>query len=299
MATTPDMLDYVLGLEATAEPWADHAHLSSMFRKTIEEMPEADPRRQYVSWEIQVHDYHLSHDQAEKGLLPMMVLGGQAYPAAIEEVPQEAVDYFKERLAISRRSSTRARLADFLWLRTKQFAFAEQAIAEYLQAVPEILPSTRGRSMACDYLGRVTHLVLSLRRDPAPLLAAIRSLAEQLLEDEDGHLVGLLMATRDAVDRDPSLSSWVIEQITALAAKQGMLPAPKDSWRGASSKRSSRSPPCDETPSAPVRSGCGSPRASKMKRPSGPRRAASSKARCFRTRSASTRRLAKVMPSTD
>src|SRR2546426_1099844 len=66
MALSPDVLDYVLGLEATAEPWADYAHLSSILRKAMDALLEADPRRQYVAWEIQVHDYHLSSDQADK-----------------------------------------------------------------------------------------------------------------------------------------------------------------------------------------------------------------------------------------
>lgn len=222
MTTSPEMLDYVLGLEATAEPWADYAHMSSIFRKAADKLPETDPRRQYVVWEIQVHDYHLSHDEADKGLLPMLVTGGQAYPAPVDQVPEEAVEYFKERLAVSQQSSTRARLADFLWLRTKQIAFAEQTIGEYLRAVPAILPSTRGRSMACEYLGRAAYLVLSLRRDPKPLLLAIRSLAEQMIADEDGHLTGLLMATKDVIDLDASLGSWLVEQATALPAKKAM-----------------------------------------------------------------------------
>lgn len=222
MTISQEDLDYVLGLEARAESWADHSHMSSVFRDAANQLAEEDPRRQYLIWEIWVHDYHLSHDQAEKGL--MLVMGGQAYPVAVETFPEDAVEYFRRRLATSRRSATRARLADFLWLRTKQIAFADQAIAEYLTAVPDILPSTRGRSMACDYLGRAAHLVLSLQRDATPLLAAIRSLAGQFLADEDGHLSGLLMATRDAIDLDPSLGSWLVEQTTALASKRAAPP---------------------------------------------------------------------------
>src|SRR2546427_6258701 len=40
MALSPDFLNYVLGLEATAEPWADYAHLSSILRKAMDALPE-------------------------------------------------------------------------------------------------------------------------------------------------------------------------------------------------------------------------------------------------------------------
>lgn len=218
MASAPvssEILDSILATEATAEPWSDCTHFSSLFKGARDQLADTDPKKDILSWEIALHDYHLG--EAEKGLQPMFVLQGRVYPAPVEAFPEDGVAYFQQRLAHARHPSVRSRLADFLWLRTKQFGMAEIAVAEYLKAVPQIVDSDRGRSMACEHLGRAAYLVLSLRRPTDALLCTIRSLAERFIADQDGHLAHLLSATKDAIDHDPDLGEWLVEQVSALA----------------------------------------------------------------------------------
>lgn len=223
MAPAPvsaESLEFILATEATAKPWSDYGHFSSLFKHVHDELADTDPRKEAVGWEIALHDYHLG--EAEKGLQPMFVLEGRVYPPPVEAFPEEGVAYFQQRLAHARHPSVRSRLADFLWLRTKQIGMAEVAVAEYLKAAPQLIDSDRGRSMACEHLARAAYLVLSLRRPTDTLLCAIRALAERFVADQDGHLAHLLSVTKDAIDLDTDLAAWLIDQASALAdAKRG------------------------------------------------------------------------------
>ncbi len=223
MAAAPvsaEILEFILATEATAEPWSDYAHFSSLFKRVGDTLADTDPKKKVLGWEVMLHDYHLG--DGAKGLQPMLVLQAGVYPPPVEAFPEEGVAYFQQRLAQARHPSVRSRLADFLWLRTKQIGMAEIAVAEYLKAVPQIVDSDRGRSMACDHLARAAYLVLSLRRSTDALLGAIRSLAERFVADQDGHLGHLLSATKDAIDLDPDLGEWLVEQASTLArAKRG------------------------------------------------------------------------------
>lgn len=221
-----EILDSILATEATAEPWADYAHFSSLFKRVRDELADTDPKKEALGWEVALHDYHLG--EADKGLQPMFVMGGRIYPPPVEAFPEEGVAYFQQRLVHARHPSVRSRLADFLWLRTKQIGMAETAVAEYLKAVPQLVDSDRGRSMACDHLARAAYLVLSLRRPTETLLCTIRSLAERFVAAQDGHLAHLLSATKDAIDLDADLAEWLIGQVSALAGTriEGQAPSP-------------------------------------------------------------------------
>jgi len=222
MVLDTGVLEYALDIEAKAEPCADHANVADLFSRAADALPEGDPRREPTLWELHLHKYSL---EPEKGLTPLFETEGQVYPQPVETFPEEAVGYFEQRLAQATHPSVRARLADFLWLRHKKFTFAEMAIAEYVRAAQAVLSSSRGRKLACEYLSRAASLALSLGRDPATVLAAIRSLAECFLKDGDGHLARLVEVTARVIDKDSSLSDWLIDKVTKLARRKGTPPA--------------------------------------------------------------------------
>ena len=221
-----EVLELVLATEATAETWSDYYHFSSLFRGAFERLADGDEKKEALRWETGLHDYHIH--QPAKGLQPILVVEGGTYPPPVEAFPAAGVVYFQQRLEQSRHPSVRARLGDFLWLRTKQIGMAEIAVAEYLKAIPQILDSDRGRSMACTYLGRATYLVISLRRPTTALLGTIRSLAERFVAEQDASVAHLLSATKDAIDLDADLGEWLIEHVSALAATRidGQAPSP-------------------------------------------------------------------------
>jgi uncharacterized protein DUF4209 len=223
MSVPAHVIDHVRDIEARAEIWADHFHISRLFTDAANSLADDDERKQFVLWEIWLHDYTLSPQKPDT-LQPMMVMDGQRYPVSVETFPEGGVAYFRTRLESAKHPSVRARLADFLWLRTKDIRFADAAIAAYLDAAPALLASTRGSSMASDHLARASYLVLSLKRDPQTLLVTLRPIAEKFLNDEDGNIAHLVEATTRVIDKDAVLSQWLIDAGIALVKRKGTPP---------------------------------------------------------------------------
>ena len=82
---------------------------------------------------------HLPDYRAEWGpLAPMMVFPPNVYPPPVDRFPEPCVAYFRRRLKGTALTVSRARLADFLWLRTKDISYADEAIRAYLQVIPDL-----------------------------------------------------------------------------------------------------------------------------------------------------------------
>ncbi len=215
-------LDHAAAVEASAEPAADHGILEDLFRKALDSVPADHPCRTALAWETQLYQYQVrAGAEASQAFLPMFESNdGRSYPPPIDQFPEDALTYFAARLQRASHPVAQARLADILWLRQKQVGLAETAIAAYIAAARALFDTSRGKHVASTYLGRACSMAIALHRDLTPIGEAMRTFAERLAHDEDGHLVGLLQVTRDVIVRDHTLATWTLKTVDALAAKK-------------------------------------------------------------------------------
>ena len=180
-----------------------------------------DERREFLSLETWLYQYQLrssTRDTARgEELGPFWEFGERRHPPRVSEFPGEAVEYFRHRLQRSETPSARARLADFLWLRTRDVSLAERAMAEYLAAAQAVIPSQHGPMVATDYLIRATTLSRSLGLAGADVRAAIRQMAEALLPDGSVFLCILVRGTAPEIAQDSELADWLLHALTKLA----------------------------------------------------------------------------------
>jgi uncharacterized protein DUF4209 len=186
-------LDHARTIEAGAPPTAACDDLAKIFRHAAGQVDENDPRWQFIVWELALYDYRLSDIANDpRGLVPMFQDADSCYPAPISQFPEAGVDYFKARLGEMRHPSARARLGDFLWLRMKDYRYADIAIDDYIKAADAVFQGRFGPGHATKYLTRAAQLARLLKRNRPDIAAAIRSLAERLLEASVGHLARLI-----------------------------------------------------------------------------------------------------------
>jgi hypothetical protein len=149
--------------------------------------------------------------------IPFVQSGESRYPPLVRDFPDEATDYFRKRLASSAIPTVRARLADFLWLRTREVAFADQAITEYANAASAVPPSAVGEMMATEYLVRASAFALRLRRDRPDLRAAIRKVSERVLKEGSGHVFDLVRRSAKEITQDADLVGFFTKELLDLA----------------------------------------------------------------------------------
>lgn len=128
---------------------------------------------------------HLPDYRAQWGpLAPMMVFPPNVYPPPVDGFPEPCVAYFRRRLKGTVLTVSRARLADFLWLRTEEISYADEAIQAYLQVIPDLYKEEdvvmQGEAVDC--LSRATHLVLSLQRPKEALADLAFAFADEMID---------------------------------------------------------------------------------------------------------------------
>lgn len=195
--------------------------LSSAFEAASKPLQPDSSYRRYLVWEAALYAYVLPvHGEAgheAEEFIPFIQSGESRYPPLVSDFPDEATDYFRERLPLSVVPTARARLADFLWLRTREVAFADQAIAEYANAASVVPLSAVGEMMATEYLVRASAFAQRLRRDRPDLRAAIRKVSERVLTQGSGHVFDLVRRTAKEIARDSGLVAFFTKELLDLA----------------------------------------------------------------------------------
>jgi hypothetical protein len=210
-----------LELEQEGGASASYRRLSAVFGAGAQTLDDTDPRVEFLRWEAGLYRYQLrSSTQDARGGEEfgafMEMTDGRRDPPRVREFPEGAIPYFRHRLQSAGTPSARARLADFLWVRTRELPLAELAIREYLAAASAVLPEQDGTMVAAEYLIRAGDLSRSLGQDGANLRAAIRQLAESLL-DGSGFLGILVRGTAQLIAQDTNLTDWLLGELTRLA----------------------------------------------------------------------------------
>jgi hypothetical protein len=215
-------LEKAAELERAAGAAASCHEFADIFGKAVQQLEVGDPTCQALTWEAWLYQYQLDRhaQEASRGgeFGPLFELAdGRRHPPPVGEFPGEAVDYFRSGLEKAENPSARARLADFLWLRTREIAFADQTITEYIGAAQAVLPSQFGNMVATEYLARATALSRGLGRDRDDLRLAIRALAEHLRSTDSGFVCELVRTTAPEIAVDDGLSDWCLVELTKQA----------------------------------------------------------------------------------
>src|SRR6266545_777755 len=198
-----------LEIEREVGPSASHHELAEAFSRAAQALPETDSRREFLIWETWLHQYQLKragHD-APRGdeLGPLFEAGNRRHPPRVRDFPAEALEYLQHRHTSAQIPSARARLADFLLVRTRDVSLAESAVAAYLDAAQAVIPGRHGVMAATEYLIRSAAISRSLGRDGADVRAAIRGLAAFLIHDGSGFLCILVRGTKAEIANDAEL----------------------------------------------------------------------------------------------
>jgi len=212
------VLELALGVEQSLEPDADNMHLYRAFLAAAEGLPAEHESRKFLLAESTFHLYRIERRGVEKNARSLGFPGGSA---PVESIPEDVVEYLRQRLSQSTHQTTRTRLADLLWQRTNEFAFAQVAIREYVQAAPRALSGRHGTSVACAYIGRASELALSLRQDTSAIGAAIRPLAERFLAEGSGYLAKLVEVAGGVIAKDADLADSFLKEAGDLAVRVG------------------------------------------------------------------------------
>lgn len=215
-----------LELERESGASASYHDLAEAFSKAAQALDATDSRRDFLIWETWLYQYQLRPvaRQASRGeefgaFLEMA--DGRRHPPRVRDFPAAAIDYVRLRLRVAEAPSARARLADFLWLYTRDVSLAELALTEYLNAAQAVLPSQQGTMVATEYIARATALSRGLGRDGTDVRVAIRHLAEVLLSNPSGFLCILVRATAHEIAQNPELSDWLQCELVRLADEAG------------------------------------------------------------------------------
>ena len=144
-----EALVLALRIENDAGVSAVPVELCNAFEEATKALGPDSPYRKYLGWEAALYAYVLpvhgepSHEAEE--FVPFSQCGDLRHPPAVKDFPDEATDYFRKRLVCAIVPTARARLADFLWLRTREVAFADQAITEYANGASQSFPRVLAR----------------------------------------------------------------------------------------------------------------------------------------------------------
>jgi hypothetical protein len=209
-----------LEIEQEAGAWASYHDLAEAFSKAVQALDAADPRRGFLIWETWLYQYQLHRTTQPRGEdfgAFFELADGGRHPPRVRDFPGEALGYFRLRLQTVECPSARARLADFLWLRTRDVSLAESAIAAYLVASQAVHSSSAGSMVATEYLVRAAELSRGLQREAADVRVAIRQLAETLVPQGSGFLCMLVRGTASEIGADSGLSTWLLQELTRLA----------------------------------------------------------------------------------
>jgi hypothetical protein len=147
--------DKALELEREAGPSASYHELAEVFRKVVRELDASDQRAQFLTWENWLYEYQLKSSNRDRARgdefsAHIEFPDGRRHPPHVSDFPAAATDYFRHRLQAAESPSARARLANFLWLRTRELPLAELALTEYLSAAQAVRSSRFGDMIATD-----------------------------------------------------------------------------------------------------------------------------------------------------
>jgi hypothetical protein len=196
--------------------------LGTSFDVAVRTLAATDPRRPYLEWESWLYRYHLgpgdqAREQPDTILQPLHEAGEYRFPPRVADFPSDAVPYFEARAALTTYSNARARIADFLWLRRREVAFADTAIEAYAAAALLVVQSEQeGQLEAVESLRRATVLARRLGRPLAPLRAAVQGVADRL-RDGTGLLSMLVRGAVDVIAEDAGLAEPLSRELLRLA----------------------------------------------------------------------------------
>lgn len=190
---------------------------------------------------------HLPDYRAQWGsLAPMMVFPPNVYPPPVDSFPEPSMAYFRRRLEETALSVSRARLADFLWLRTEEVSCADEAIQAYLQVIPGLYKEEDVvmQGEAVHYLSRVTYLVLSLQRPKEALADLAFGFANDMIDrDLYGWACHVVETTSKVLTQDGDRARKLLRRLDRsaqrLASKGGQERHMERSVLGAASQLAS------------------------------------------------------------
>ena len=214
-------LERALGVEARVGESGDYHDLGSAFEEELRALGgEAAPEA--ARWDVWAFRLFLSRTGEYRDmygpLAPMMVMEGRAYPPPVEELPEPALDYFETRLGRTANPSSRARLADLLWITRRRVADAQVAIRTYLDAHPLVRVSDVGRRTSLEYLERATVITREINGDADRIVAALYDAAfESLREGHWAEACQIIRFGRTELARSQAQGQDLLNRLTAQA----------------------------------------------------------------------------------
>jgi len=177
-------IELSLELEASVELNSEH-DLARTFRQTAEDADLADSLRGTLKWEVWMFDLRLP-DDGQGPLLPIMEGPGGSYPPTVESFPEESVAYFRERLCATSEEMSKARIADLLWTRDRDYRMAQMAADAYVGLAKRSLQKDGAspNGAACQYLVRSASLSTSTKYDAVGLADCIIDAMSQWTKEE-------------------------------------------------------------------------------------------------------------------
>ena len=152
-----------------------------------------------AQWERDVYSFLLS--QSEPFTRRVVMTDGTGYPPAVDEFPEDAVDWFSTRSIQSGPSVAVARLSDFLWVRRGDYVAAGRAIEAYVAWSSEIREQEPLQAVAA--LARASQLAVLLNRPLEALADSLFELARHLYEARPSVAAGLILACERVVLANP------------------------------------------------------------------------------------------------
>lgn len=166
---------------------------------------------------------HLPDYRAQWGpLAPKAVFPAKVYPPPIDKFPEPCVAYFRRRLKETELAVSRSRLADFLWLRTKEISYVDEAIQAYLQVIPDLYKEQDVvmQGEAVHYLSRATNLVLSLQRPKEALANLAFSFADEMIDrDLYGWACHVVETTSKVLGQDSNRARKLLKRLDSTAER--------------------------------------------------------------------------------
>lgn len=197
----------VAEIEIAAGEKASHRAIAKALEDLRASTPDGDPLLEPLKWDQLLFDLWLTNSQEQRKLwgplAPMAVFPPNVYPPPVYGFPEDALPYFRTRLSTAQVPASRARIADFLWLRERNHEDARIACEAYLDAAKATRDSKAGLHLHLDYLRRGIELRRQLRVEGDDLATRVAEEARELLaEHRESDLLYLIdFAARILIDR--------------------------------------------------------------------------------------------------
>lgn len=212
----------VAEVEQAAGEGASHRAIAKALEELRSSTPEGDPLLQPLQWDQLLFDLWLTNSDEQRKtwgpLAPMAVFPPRVYPPPVDGFPDDALPYFRARLASSPTPASKARLADFLWLRLGGHGDARLASDAYLEAASATRDSKAGLHLHLDYLRRGIELRRELGMPPDELPALVAKECQALLDEHrDSDALYLIDFASKILAGEQAPAEGILETLRARA----------------------------------------------------------------------------------